>query len=235
MGNNRQPITAYLKADRRVLVALLIMGIVVSVTPASVLGDTVLGDTNVEPVTTTLGPANYVMALTKITVTQATTIRSVSLYLQYSGSDGSQCIKFGIYGDNGAAYGQSSPMNQPLIAATTNGYCFQFGDFGPAWETWALLPWDTLTVSTPGTYWLTALAKEDYGTVYHFTYTGAYGGQFLYKYGYFYYGFPASYTLGYPPTIFGNTTYSNANLILPFNAENIGDYDAPFSFFATGT
>jgi hypothetical protein len=216
-------------------VALFIVGIVVFVTPGSVLGVMVLGDTNVEPVTTTLGPANYVMALTKITVTQPTTIRSVSIYLQYTGSDGSQCIKFGIYGDNGASYGQSSPINESLIAATVNGYCFQAGDFGPAWETWTLLPWDTLTISTPGTYWLTTLTKEGYGNAYHFTYTGAYGGQFLYKYGYFYYGFPASFTLGYPPTIFGNMTYSNANLIQPFNQFNIGEYNAPFSFYVTGT
>ena len=222
-------------ASYRILVALFIVGIVVLVAPGSVLGATVLGDANVEPVTTTLGPANFVMALTKITVTHPTTINSVSMFLQYTGSDGSQCVKFGIYGDDGGPYGQSSPMYQPLIAATTSGYCFNLGDFGPAWETWTLLPWDTLTINTPGTYWLTTLAKEGYGTVYHFTYTGAYGGQFLYKYGYFYYGFPASYTLGYPPTIFGNTTYSNSNLILPFNSQNIGEYDAPFSFYATGT
>ena len=194
----------------------------------------VVGDSNVEPATTTL-VGQYVMALTKFSVTAPTTIGSISLFLQYTGSDGSQCIKFGVYGDNGESYGQSSPLNQPLIAATRYGYCFQAGDFGPGWETWLLLPGDQMTVG-PGTYWLCTLAAEAYGTVYHFTYTGAYGGQFLYQYGYFYYGFPASYALGFPPTVFGNTTYTDGqNLILPYNSANIGDYDAPFSFFATGS
>jgi hypothetical protein len=193
-----------------------------------------LGDTNVEPATSTL-VSQYIMALTKFTVTHSTTIESISLFLQYTGSDGSQCIKFGIYGDNGGAYGQSSPLYQPLVAATHNGYCFQIGDFGPAWETWVLLPGDSMTVG-PGTYWLCTLASEAYGTIYHFTYTGAYGGQFLYQYGYFYYGFPASFALGFPPTTFGTTTYTNGQgLILPFNSANIGDYDAPYSFYATGT
>jgi hypothetical protein len=87
-----------------------------------------------------------------------------------------------------------------------------------------------------GTYWLCTLASEGYGTVYHFTYTGSYGGQFLYQYGYFYYGFPASYALGYPPTIFGNTTYIDGQyLVLPYNSANIGEYNAPYSFYATGT
>ena len=99
------------------------------VTPGSVLGATLLGDANVEPVTTTLGPANFVMALTKITVTHPTTISSVSMFLQYTGSDGSQCVKFGVYEDNGGPYGQSSPMYQPLIAATSSSYCFILGDF----------------------------------------------------------------------------------------------------------
>jgi len=195
---------------------------------------TILGDSNVEPATSTL-VSQYIMALTKFTVTHSTTIQSISLFLQYTGSDGNQCIKFGVYGDNGAQYGQSSPLNQPLIAATHYGYCFLTGNFGPAWETWVLLPGDSMTLAA-GTYWLCTLASEAYGTIYHFTYTGAYGGQFLYQYGYFYYGFPASFVLGYPPTVFGNTTYTDGQgLILPFNSANIGEYDAPFSFFATGT
>jgi len=198
------------------------------------LAATIVGDTNVAPVSTTL-VSQYVMALTKFTVTHSTTIQSISLFLQYDGSDGSQCIKFGVYGDNGGPYGQSSPLNQPLMGATHYGYCLQTGNFGPGWETWVLLPGDSMTLG-PGIYWLCTLASENYGTIFHFTYTGSYGGQSLYQYGYFYYGFPASFALGYPPTIFGNTTYTDGQgLILPFNSANIGDYDAPFSFFATGT
>jgi len=194
----------------------------------------ILGDSNVELSTSTLVP-QYVMALTKFTVTQAETIYAVSLYVQYTGSDGSQCIKFGVYQDNGGSYGQSNPVGQPLVAATHYGYCFQYGNFGPGWETWTLVPGDTMTIG-PGTYWLTTLASEAYGTIYHFTYTGAYGGQYLYQYGYFYYGFPASYTLGYPTTVFGNTTYTNGQgLILPYNNNNIGQYDAPYSFYATAS
>lgn len=212
-------------------VFLVLLAVTVS---SPVFATTILGDANVEPATTTL-VSQYVMALTKFTVTSPTTIRAVSLFLQYTGSDGSQCIKFGVYGDNGGSYGQSSPLNQPLVAATHNGYCFRIGDFGPAWEIWPLLPEDFMTVG-PGTYWLCTLASEGYGTIYHFTYTGAYGGQFLYRYGYFYYGFPASYALGYPPTVFGNTTYTDGQgLILPPYPTNIGEYDAPFSFYAIGT
>jgi hypothetical protein len=197
-----------------------------------VYASTTLGDSNVETVTTTIVP-QYVMALTKFTVSGSANITSVSLYVQYTGSDGSQCLKFGIYADNGRSYGQSSPFLEPLVGATRNGYCFRTGDFGPGWETWSLLPGDTMAIGS-GTYWLCMLALKGYGTVYHFTYTGAYGGQTLYQYGYFYYGFPASYTLGYPYVSFGNLTITNANLILPFNVNNPGEYDAPFSFYATG-
>jgi len=214
------------------LTVLLVLLAVTITSP--VFASTILGDYNIEPATTTL-VGSYVMALTKFSVTQPTTLQSISLFLQYTGSDGSQCIKFGIYRDNGGSYGQSSPLYQPLVAATHYGYCLQVGDFGPAWETWVLLPGDQMTIGA-GTYWLSTLASESYGAIYHFTYTGAYGGQFLYQYGYFYYGFPASFALGYPPTLFGNTTYTNGQgNILPFNSANIGGYDAPFSFYATGT
>ena len=223
------------KSERIGCAFLFLVGVIALTTPfVSVFAATTYGDANIEPVTSILVP-QFVMALTKIYVTHSTTISSVSMYLQYSDSDSSQCLKFGVYGDNGAAYAQSSPMNQPLIAATRNGYCLRQGDFDPAWETWSLASSDYLTIRNAGTYWLAVLAKEAYGTVYHFTYTGAYGGQFLYQFGYFYYGFPASYTLGFPPTVFGNTTYSNANLILPFNQNNVGEYNAPFSFYVTGT
>jgi hypothetical protein len=200
-----------------------------------VFGSTVLGDTNVEPVASTLN-AQYVEALTKITVNQSTVIHSVSMYLQYNGSDGSQCLKFGVYGDNGGSpYGQSSPMNEPLIASTKGEYCFVDGNFGPGWETWALQPSDYLTIPA-GVYWLAVLPEQSYGLIYHFTYTGLYPGQYLYNYGYFMYGFPASYALGFPPTVFGATPYGYGGyLILPYNSGNVGEYNAPYSFYVTGT
>jgi hypothetical protein len=224
-----------LPKPRCVVFTILCLAAIIALTApfASVYAQVTYGDTNIEVATTNLLD-NYVNALTKITMTQPITITSVSMYLQYSGSDGSQCIKFGIYGDNGGSYGQSNPLNQPLVAATIHGYCFRVGDFGPAWETWTLLPVDQMTVA-PGTYWLATLASQDFGTIYHFTYTGAYGGQYLYTYGYFNYAFPASYALGFPPTVFGNTTYTNGQgNILPFNPNNIGSYNAPFSFYVTG-
>ena len=195
---------------------------------------TMLGDSNVEVVSTSLVP-QYVMALTKFTATSATTITSISLYISYTGSDGSQCIKFGVYDDNGGPYGQSNPLGQPLVAATHNGYCLQTGNFGPAWETWTLQPGDQMAIGA-GTYWLTTLASKSLGTIYHFTYTGAYGGQYLYQYGYFYYGFPASYTLGYPPTVFGPTDCTLCQpATQPLYPSNAGEYNAPFSFYANGS
>ena len=196
-----------------------------------VFASVIYGDTNIEPVAITL-VSQYVEALTRITVTHPTVIQSVSLYLQYTDSDGSQCIKFGIYKDNS----NGNPLNQSLVAATQNGYCLQMTtSWGPAWETWNLTQSDFMTINTPGTYWLCTLAEEAYGTIYHYTYTGAYGGYYLYNYGYYGgYAFPASYTLGFPPTVFGNTTYGNF-LIVPYNSNNIGQYNAPYSFYATGT
>jgi hypothetical protein len=202
---------------------------------APVFGSTVLGDTNVEPVASAFN-AQYVEALTKVTVNQSTVIHSVSMYLQYNGSDGSQCLKFGVYGDNGGSpYGQSSPMDEPLIASTKGGYCFVVGNFGPGWETWALQPSDYLTIPA-GVYWLAVLPEQSYGLIYHFTYTGIYPAQYLYNYGYFMYGFPASYALGFPPTVFGATPYGYGGyLILPYNSGNVGQYNAPYSFYVTGT
>ena len=223
------------KISRLALILLSLAAVAGSAAPF-VHAQTVVtyGDTNIEVATTNLLD-NYVDALTKIVVTQNITITSVSMYVQYAGSDGSQCIKFGIYGDDGGSWGQSNPLGQSLVAATHYGYCFLVGDFGPAWETWQLLPPDYMAIG-PGTYWLATLSSQDFGTIYHFTYTGAYGGQYLYKYGYFNYAFPASYALGFPLTNFGNATYTNGEgNILPFNPTNIGEYDAPFSFFVTGT
>lgn len=216
----------------------MVLSLVAAITLTAGLGSAqaivTYGDTNVEPATTSLLD-NYVDALSKIVVTQPTTITSVSMYVEYAGSDGSQCVKFGIYRDSGGSWGQSNPINQTLVAATHSGYCFLVGDFGPAWETWPLLPPDWMVVG-PGTYWLATLASQDFGTIYHFTYTGAYGGQYLYNYGYFNYAFPASYALGFPPTQFANATYtSGEGNILPFNPGNIGEYNAPYSFYVTGT
>ena len=136
---------------------LIALAAVVLTTPfLSVYAAASYGDGNVEPVQTTL-IQNYVDALTKFT-TAGTTITSVSLYLYYTLSDGSQCLKFGIYRDNGGLYGQSSPDNEPLVAATSQGYCFQAGNFGPAWETWTLVPSDQMSLGA-GTYWLAVLAE----------------------------------------------------------------------------
>jgi hypothetical protein len=240
------------KLQSSILALLFLTGSILMLMAPAVFGATLLGDTNIEPVGVTF-QAQYVEALTKITVTQPTTIQSVSMYIQYGGSgsvggsgplDGLQCLKFGIYTDNGAAYGQSSPLNEPLIAATQNGYCFGYGNFGPAWETWKLQSSDYLTISQAGTYWLAVLPKQNYGTIYRFTYTGlypysaTYPGQSLYNYGYYVYGFPASYALGFPPVPFGAFTLSGY-LIVPkssaFEYGYLGDYNAPYSFYATGT
>ncbi|MGP8071311.1 MAG: hypothetical protein ACLP5V_15660 [Candidatus Bathyarchaeia archaeon] len=217
---------------RKVMCTILMLLSIAAVS-APVFGSTVLGDTTVEPVASTFN-AQYVEALTKITVTNSTVIQSVSMYLQYNGSDGSQCLKFGVYGDNGGSYGQSSPLNEPLIASTKSGYCFVAGNFGPGWETWTLHPSDYLTLSA-GVYWLAVLPEQSYGLIYHFTYTGLYPGQYLYNYGYFMYGFPASYSLGFPPTAFGANPYGYGNyVILPYNSGNVGEYNAPYSFYVTG-
>jgi len=226
---------------RKVICTVLILFSIAAVS-MPVFGQVVLGDTNVEPVATGLN-AQYVEALTKIAVNQSFVIHSVSMYLQYgqygidtAGSGESQCLKFGVYGDNGASYGLSSPIGEPLIAATQNGYCFAAGIFGPGWETWALQPSDYLTIPKAGVYWLAVLPEYSYGNIYHFTYTGLTPGQYLYSYGYFMYAFPASYALGFPPTPFGVNPYGyNNNFVLPFNSQNVGEYNAPYSFYVTGT
>jgi hypothetical protein len=219
------------KLQSGILALLFLTGSILLVTPPAVFGSTVLGDTNIEVVTSTLS-AQYVEALTKITVTQPMVIHSVSIYLQYTWSDGSQCLKFAIYGDNGEGYGQSSPLNEPLISATQNGYCFVTGNFGPAWETWNLQPSDYLNIPAAGVYWIAVLPEQSYGTIYHFTYTGLYPAQYLYTYGYFSYAFPASYVLGFPPAVFGAIP-ANGYIIQP-NAPNVGDYNAPYSLYVTG-
>jgi hypothetical protein len=223
-----------------VLLALvfLVASILLAV-PPSVFASTILGDTNVEAVSSTL-IGQYVEALTKITVSQTIVIQSVSLYLQYgqygfssASSNGNQCLKFGVYADNGGVYGQSSPLYEPLIASTQTGYCFGVGNFGPAWKTWTLRASDYLTLSA-GVYWLAVLPSQSYGLIYHFTYTGITPAESLYNYGYFMYGFPASYTLGFPPTAFGVTPFGSS-LIQPYNPANVGQYNAPYSLYVTGS
>ena len=230
---------------RKITCAVLIL-VSIAALSVPVFGQTVLGDTNVESVSTTL-MAQYVEALTKISVPGPTVIHSVSLYLQYADSDGSQCLKFAIYGDDGAPYNQSSPLNQPLIAATKNGYCFAGSpnmiiNFGPGWETWNLLPSDYLTVPA-GTYWLAVLPAQSYGTIYHFTYTGLGGGNalntgpYLYTYGYFMYAFPASYVLGFPAVFAPGEVPGNCEngVIMPCSLNNLeAAFNAPYSFYVTG-
>jgi len=226
----------------RGVAVLLVLAAVMLIASQSVSASalTNYGDTNIEGRTSTL-IEQYVVAMTMITVTHPTVMQSVSLYLQYQGSDGSQCLKFGIYADAG---NDNGPLGAGLVAATQNGYCFQItASFGPAWETWQLAPSDYLTINTPGVYWLTILANQAYGTVYHYTYTGSYGGEYLYNYAYYSYSFPASYVLGFPQVNFPEGSYSQ-NTPIPSVAGphypnplnfTISEYNAPFSFYMTGT
>jgi len=227
------------KRSVAVLFLLAALALIASQSMA-VSASTNYGDTNIETRTSTL-IQQYVVAMTKITVTHPTVMQSVSLYLQYEGSDGSQCLKFGIYPD--AGYGEG-PLGSSLVAATQNGYCFQVtASFGPAWETWQLAPSDYLTISVPGVYWLTVLASQAYGTIFHYTYTGSYGGEYLYDYAYWSYSYPASYTLGYPQISFPQGSYAQNTPIpsvagphypSPLNF-TISEYNAPFSFYMSGT
>ncbi len=181
------------------------------VTQTFAAAPTAYGDQNAEQWTGTIG-GDLVQAYTKITVTAAIVIQSVSIYLQYSGSDGSQCMKFGIYKDNGSG----SPAGQPLVAATQNGYCLHgSASWGPAWQSWKLASSDYLTISTPGNYWLCTLAKQTYGSIYHYAYSGAYD----YNYGYANYFFRAPYSDGFPSTFSSNPAWEG---------------NAPYSFYATG-
>jgi len=171
------------------------------------------GDTNVEQF---YGPisADVVQAYVRITVTQPVVITSVSLYLQYSGSAGNQCIKFGIYRDGG----NISPAGQALVASTKNGYCLYGAAFwGPGWETWILAGSDYLTINSPGDYWLCILASYSFGNVYHYAPLFEYGYNPLV--GYNDYFFPANYTTGFP-SMFSDTP--------------IWEAQAPYSFYVQG-
>jgi hypothetical protein len=134
------------------------------------------------------------------------------MYMQYSGSDGTQCVKFGIYRDNGSG----SPAGQFLVAATQREYCLHgTGSWGPDWQTWRL-GFDTLRINEAGDYWICTLAKQTFGSIYHYAYTGAYD----YTYGYANYFFYTPYETGFPQ-IFTTTPGWEAN--------------APYSIYVTGT
>lgn len=170
------------------------------------------GDQNVEQWSSVIG-GNFVQAYTMITVTQPTTIQSVSAYMQYSGSDGSQCIQFGIYQDDGSG----SPAGQALVAATTKGYCLHgSASWGPAWETWNLGSSDYLVIKQPGNYWIATLATETYGSIYHYAYSQDYD----YTYGYANYFFSSPYSTGFPQT---------------FSSTPAWESNAPYSLYVTGT
>ena len=170
------------------------------------------GDPNVEQWAGTIG-GGLVQAYVMFTVNTPTILQSVSMFLQYSGSDGSQCMFFGVYQDNGSG----SPAGQPLVAATSHAYCLRSAaTWGPAWQRWRLLPSDYMTILTPGTYWLCTLASETYGTIYHYSYTGAYD----YTYGYSDYFFVAPFASGFPQF---------------FSPNPASETSGPYSFYATGT
>jgi len=154
------------------------------------------GDTNVEQWTSTIG-GNMVQAYLQFSTPTPLLITFVSMYVQYSGSDGTQCMRFGIYLDNG----NGSPAGQPLVAATLNPYCLHGSvEYGPGWETWRLRPIDFLNITQPGTYWLAVLASQTFGSIYHYAYSSSYD----WTYGYATYFFPSTYEYGFP-TIFSTT------------------------------
>ena len=164
--------------------------------PQTAASSSTFGDTNVEQWTSTIG-GNIVQAYLMFSVSGSVTIQSVTMYIQYSGSDGSQCMRFGIYQDNG----NGSPAGQALVASTSNAYCLHgAASWGPAWETWKLRSGDYLNITAAGTYWLAVLASQTYGNLYHYAYSSSYD----YTYGYATYFFSSSYSQGFP-TIFSST------------------------------
>ena len=146
-----------------------------------------------------------------ITVPGPVAIQSVSLYLQYAGSDGTQCMLFGVYQDNGSG----SPAGQPLVVSTKNAYCLHgSASWGPAGETWRLRANDTLNLSAAGSYWLAILASQTYGSIYHYAYSSSYD----YTYGYANYFFASPYSTGFPTTFSSNPAWEG---------------NAPYSFYVT--
>lgn len=200
-----------------VLLILLLGAVIIAAQPSitEAYADSLVsyGDRNVEQWTGTIG-GDLVQAYTMITVTKPIIIQSFSMYLQYAGSDGTQCMEFGIYMDNGSG----SPAGQPLVAAThrSGGYCLRgSGSWGPAWQTWNLNG-DSLMINAPGDYWLCTLAKQTYGSIHHYAYTGAYD----YTYGYANYYFSSPYYLGFPQYFSTNPGWES---------------NAPYSFYVTVT
>ena len=203
------------RGRRRVIIYLTVLAVFIIAQPitAQTFGatSTRYGDQNVEQFAGTIG-GDLVQAYTKITIGEPTVVQSVSIYLKYAGSDGSQCMKFGIYQDKG----NGSPAGQPLVASTQNGYCLRgSASWGPAWQTWNLASSDYLSISTPGDYWLCTLAKQTYGSIYHYAYTGDYD----YNYGYANYFFAAPYSEGFPTTFSSNPAWEG---------------NAPYSFYVIG-
>ena len=173
---------------------------------------TTYGDTNIEQWTSTIG-GNLVQAYVTFTVPGPVVIQSISMYVQYSGSDGSQCMFFVIYQDNGSG----SPAGQPLVASTRNAYCLHGSViWGPAWQTWTLRHDDNLTIPAAGTYWLATLAAQTYGSIYHYAYSSSYD----YTYGYATYFFVAPYSQGFPSTFSSNPAWEG---------------NGPYSIYVTAT
>jgi hypothetical protein len=186
---------------------ILLIALAVTLLPQSFASTiTNYGDQNVEQWTSTIG-GNMVQAYMMFTVPGPVVIQSISMYVQYSGSDGSQCMWFGIYQDNG----NGSPAGQPLVASTKTTYCLHgSASWGPAWETWRLRSNDTLSIPAAGDYWLATLAAQTYGNICHYAYSSSYD----YTYGYATYFFTTPYSLGFPtyfsssPAWEGNGPYS---------------------------
>lgn len=157
------------------------------------------GDQNVEQWTSTIG-GSIVQAYTMITTPGPILVQIVSIYLQYSGSDGSQCMWFGIYRDDGSG----SPAGQPLVASTKSTYCLHgTASWGPDWETWRLRASDALTIPAAGTYWLAVLASQTFATAYHYGISSEYD----YTYGYATYFFTTPYSLGFPSVFSSNPSW----------------------------
>jgi len=194
------------------LILLVTLSVGLMVPQISAASVAYYGDTNIEQWTSTIG-GNMVQAYVMFTIPGPVVIRSVSMYTQYSGSDGTQCMYFGIYQDNG----HGSPAGQRLVASTSNSYCLRGSvTWGPAWETWKLLPSDYLTINGTGSYWLAVLASQTYGYIYHYAYSSSYD----YTYGYATYFFTTPYSLGFPTTFASTWTGWEGN--------------GPYSIFVTG-
>jgi hypothetical protein len=203
---------------RLILYTVLFVSILAIAVGSQVFAYTVVtyGDQNIEQWQGRIG-GDLVQAYVMFWVNRPTVIQSISMFTQYSGSDGTQCFYFGIYKDNGSG----SPAGQPLVASTSTGaygspYCLRgTGSWGPGWQTWRLRPSDYLVINGTGAYWLATLARYSYGNIYHYAYTGAYD----FNYGYADYFFSALYSNGLPAI---------------FNPNPSWEANAPYSIYLTG-